>query len=154
MTGATIARFFSSVHAAEAQLSAAEVAMLLTEARIRLTDIALATARQIAAEQGIDLGPEHSAAPATTTLPSNLSEAAFARLMGVSARTIANDRRHMTERLHYHRHGRRILYHVPEAADFIRQGRTKTATGDATPLAIDEVTRRRARVALRKASGR
>lgn len=97
------------------------------------------------------------ASPTTIGRPSdseNLSEAEFARRVGVSVRTIKNDRK---ERLrqgeHYHRHGRRVLYHFPEARDFLRQlGRGVSLDGrvDVERLAIDEVTQRRARLALKK----
>lgn len=90
-------------------------------------------------------------APTAVATSQNLSELEFAELMGVSSRTIAYDRKQMTEGVHYHRHGRRVLYHVPEAQEFIRTYRGSLSRGaDDERLAIDEVTRRRARVALKK----
>jgi hypothetical protein len=87
------------------------------------------------------------------SLIANLSEAEFARFMGVSPRTIANDRRYMTEGVHYHHHGRRVLYHVAEAALFLRHFKRPSAGDGVQQLAVDEVTRRRARVALRRSRG-
>jgi hypothetical protein len=148
---ATTTTLTTAVHAAEAQLSAAKAEVSLADARVHLADVALATIRWLAAEKGIELS--------TPTMASgsgqNVSEPEFAKLMGVSARTIANDRKHMTEGLHYHHHGRRVLYHMPEAQDFIRQSRgSSSASVDVERLAMDEVNRRRARAAMKRIGGR
>lgn len=142
------------LHRAEATVCAAEAAIALADSQIGLLSARMATVRALAAGLGIKTTQPPAATglawPAHST-GSNLSENEFAELMGVSQRTIANDRAEMTEGVHYHCHGRRVLYHVPEAADFIRQRKPLKARGtDATRLAVDEVTQRRARVALRK----
>jgi hypothetical protein len=121
---------------------------------IRLADAALAATRCIAAEEGIDV-PDGATSPisAGPSGAANLSEVEFARFMGVSPRTIASDRKHMTEGVHYHRHGRRVLYHIVEAQAFLRNFKRPVAGEIIQRLAVDEVTRRRARMALRRSRG-
>ena len=83
-----------------------------------------------------------------------MSEMEFARFMCVSSRTIAYRRKHMTEGVHFHLNGKRVVYHVTVAAEFIRRGGGRPlSTDDVEQVAIDEVTRRRARVALGRTGG-
>ncbi len=142
-------KVFVAIHEADARLSAAECEVALVEARLRAADIAIATARRAAEEHGVpvSLGDTRSSSAAVTS--PYLSQRAFAAYMGVSERMIAYDRQDMTEDVHFHKHGTRVLYHLPEAADFIRN-RDRDKPLDTTRLAVDEVTRRRARTALRK----
>ena len=143
------AGLLAAIRVAEAQVSAAEAVGLVMEARIKLAEAALATARRVASAHGVGVSDANSAAPVVgPSTAANLSEAEFARFMGVSERTIANDRTEMAEGVHYHRHGRRVLYHVPEAADFIRH-RRQPGRRETAQTAVDEVTQRRARTALR-----
>lgn len=149
MERSPLAPLLVALHEADARLAAAECEATLVEARLRAADIAIATARRLAEEQGIPVpcGDER----ASITAPSSpyLSQRDFAAYMGVSERMIAYDRKEMIEGVHFHPHGRRVLYHLPEAADFLRnRGRKKPL--DTARLAVDEVTRRRARTALRK----
>jgi hypothetical protein len=86
----------------------------------------------------------------TAAAPRHVSTEGFAKFMGVSVRTIAKDRKRMTPGVHFHHHGRRVLYHLPEAEDFLRQGRVVGTEKDLERLAADEVTRLRARVVRTK----
>jgi hypothetical protein len=142
-----------AVYAAEAQASAAEAVLALADARVRLVDTYLATVRRVAAEHGIDMTPPRVEAN-TKPVSENISRDELAKRLGVSVRTVSNDHRRMAEGVHYHYHRRRVLYHWPEVQDFIRQGSAKLLGGDDLEhLAIDEVSRRRARAALRKIGG-
>ena len=86
--------------------------------------------------------------------PRFLSVMEYARHARVSERTVRYLIKEMAEHVHFHRdgrHGRRVIIHVTEA-DVWRAARVRPSSGeDIDRLAIDEVTRRRARVALRQA---
>jgi hypothetical protein len=119
----------------------------------RLGVTGLSTTR-VACERGTEVSSGNSSSISVgQSTASNLSEVAFAKVMGVSPRTIASDRKYMTEEVHYHRHGRRVLYHAAEAEAFLRHFKRPLADSDIQRLAIDEVTQRRARVALRRKRG-
>jgi hypothetical protein len=144
-----LGKVFVAIHEADVRLAAAECEVALVEARLRSADIAIASARRAAEEHGVpmSLGDTRSSRAAVSS--PHLSQRDFAAYMGVSERTIAYDRKEMTEGVHFHAHGKRVLYHLPEAADFIRN-RSRKKPLDTARLAVDEVTRRRARTALRK----
>jgi hypothetical protein len=86
-----------------------------------------------------------------------MSLAEYARHARVSERTLRYQVKRMTEHVHFHRDGckrRRIVIHVREADEWrATQGAPGICSGDIDRLAIDEVTRRRARAALRKHNG-
>jgi hypothetical protein len=147
-------RLASIVHEAEVHVNRAEAGVALVEARLRLLDATFAEARELAREANIPLSGSTVDVPKSSALPPHMAEGEFARFMRVSPRTMAYRRKHMTEGVHFHLHGRRVIYHVAEAADFIRRGGGRPLpTEDLEQLAIDEVTRRRARIALRRAGG-
>jgi hypothetical protein len=86
------------------------------------------------------------------------SVAEYARYGRISTRTVRYLLKEMTEGEHFHREGRtgrRVLIHVREA-DAWRAGRKPASVRACSieNLAIDEVTRRRARVALQKRAPR
>lgn len=136
---------------ADVQLCAAEAGVALADARLRLFDAALISVKRLARVAGISI---LEAAPLPTESRRNLSRQQFAALMGVSVRRVDYHRTEMTAGLHFHRDGRRVLFHVPEAEDFVRQAVARgMPSDDIEVVAIDEVTRRRARVALRRARG-
>jgi hypothetical protein len=91
--------------------------------------------------------------PAPTTPSSELmSIAEYARYRRVSERTVRYNLKQMVEGVHFHREGRagrRVIIQVHEA-DRWRAEKVRKPNGALTneDLAIDEVTRRRARVAL------
>jgi hypothetical protein len=144
---------FIEIQRADATVSAAEASLAFADARIGLLSAQM-SALQALAVHLLDMPRAAPGLAGPLASPgANLSEEKFAKLMGVSERTIAKDRTEMTEGLHYHRHGRRVLYHVPEAVEFIRHRKPPVA-GDVARVAVDEVTRRRARVALRKSRAR
>ena len=145
------AQLGAAIRLADIQVSTAEAAASLVDARLRLVDAALCDLKHIAAVVGVEVSDvaRPGAISAPHSFAPNLSEPEFAKLMGVSQRTIAKDRKAMTETVHFHLHGRRVLYHVPEAADFIR-ARGRASLGSDADLVVDEVTKRRARAALRK----
>lgn len=72
----------------------------------------------------------------------------------MSERTIRYDIEKMEEGRHFHRAGRRggrVVIHVQEADDWYAQRASKRdVAASVEELAVDEVTRRRARVALKK----
>ena len=138
--------------AAETTVCAAEAGAKLLDLRLSVLDLAILRLREVAQRNGIVTSarvvePE-AAAPAT------LSPAQFARHKGVSIRTIAKYRTQMTEGVHFEKIGRLIFFCVAEAAAFItRQNAPGRSSSDIETLAADEVTRLRARNALKKAGG-
>jgi hypothetical protein len=153
--GNHIAQLVEAIHVADGQLAAAEARLCQIESCVRLTDVMIANVRRLAAQHGIVLNAPR---PRPSTTSENLSEADFAARVGVSVRTIKNDRKLLTEGVHFYRHKRRVLYHFPEARDFLRdhfgRGVLRDASANIDRLAVDELTQRRARVALRKARSR
>lgn len=98
------------------------------------------------------LCPEGTRAPLTVV--EHMSVAAYAAHRCVSERTVRYEVKQMTEGVHYHRAGRqrrRVVIRVQEAdrwhAENIPRAERQRGLEE---LAVDEVTRRRARVALAK----
>src|SRR5262249_1969921 len=85
--------------------------------------------------------------------PEHMTVGEYAQHRCVTERSIRYEiREQMVEGVHYHRDGRsgrRVIIHVAEA-DRRLAARTKQAPRGPEELAVDEVTRRRARVALRR----
>lgn len=94
-----------------------------------------------------------ASAPAPTTV-TYLPPAKYAAHRSVSERTIRYDLQEMEEGKHFQRAGRkggRIVVHVQQAdAWYAERSRSIAPTSSIEQLAVDEVTRRRARVALKK----
>jgi hypothetical protein len=150
-----LGRLALALHEADAQVNRASATLALAEARLRLLDATFADIKALAQQANIPFS-NASEVPAPMQVPMHMSEPDFARHMCISPRTLATERKDMMEGVHYHHTGRRIIYHVAEAGEFLR-GRARRAvlagTDDVERLAIDEVTRRRARVALRRTGG-
>jgi hypothetical protein len=101
--------------------------------------------------------PHFRETPANAESPPFMSVDEYARHGRISSRTVRYLVKAMTENVHFHRDGRtgrRVLIHVREA-DAWRAARkpARARAQDTAQLAIDEVTRRRAHVALRKRVG-
>lgn len=82
----------------------------------------------------------------------NIDAGKFAARLGVSVRKVRDLKKKLREGEHYSRYGRRVLFHWPEARDFLRESGATAAPLDEERLVIDEVTQRRARAALKKRS--
>jgi hypothetical protein len=106
----------------------------------------LAAMLQVLLRAPPSLGPPRSQAFA--------SVAQYAAYRSVSERTVRYDLSDMEEGKHFHRAGRkggRVVIHVQEAdAWYAQRGSRRDVAANVEELAIDEVTRRRARVALKK----
>ena len=83
-----------------------------------------------------------------------MSIAQYAVYRCVSDRTVRYDIEKMEEGKHFHRagrKGRRVVIHVQKAdAWYAQRAGKRDAAASVEELAVDEVTRRRARVALKK----
>jgi hypothetical protein len=79
---------------------------------------------------------------------SNISMKTLVERTGVCERTCAKIRKAMTEGLHFHRVGRRVLYHDPQAVEFVERWSVRPSSGDVEQALNDDVLRRRAKVAL------
>lgn len=123
----------------------AEVALIaVVEALRRRPDLTQAPCELLAR-------PVVASAPA----PANfLSVAEYAIHRSVSERTVRYDVQQMEEGKHFQRAGRkggRIVIRVPEAdAWYAERSRSVAPAASLDEIAVDEVTRRRARVALKK----
>lgn len=94
----------------------------------------------------------NEAARATST-QAFATVAQYAASRSVSERTIRYDIKAMKEGTHFHKVGRkrrRVVIHVQEADAWYAQRAVSRDTASVEQLAVDEVTRRRARVALKK----
>jgi hypothetical protein len=133
----------------ERELSRAEAAVGLLDARIKLVDAAMADLRLLAEKAGIKLSPPLAATPSAPGQFMCIPE--FAAFMRLSERTVANLKKQMVEGKHYQRIGRRVLIDVEAATAFIRE-RTPSPNKASTieQIAVDEVTSRRARAALKR----
>jgi hypothetical protein len=140
----------SACYQAEAQHFVAEASASLLAARVALLDLAITQLREAAARAGIAVSPPPSSTVGDVQPHMNLEE--FAPFMKLSVRKLAYYRKRMVEGIHFHKSGRRVIIHVAEAAEAIRAGELEpTRHGDIQTMAIDEVTRRRAKVALKRA---
>jgi hypothetical protein len=96
--------------------------------------------------------------PAEVSKPTHMSIAEYALHRRVSERTVRYMLKDMTEGVHFHRDGRtgrRIILHVGEADRWsakrvIATSGPSSAAVDLDQLSIDEVTRRRARNAMKR----
>ena len=135
------------IYVAEEELSKTEASLRLVEARLNLTDAAMARVRQLGARLGLRMSPS----PATSSAKSpkvNVSMKTLAERTGVCERTCAKIRKAMTEGVHFHRVGTRILFHDPEAIEFVEKWSMRPSSVDVEQAVNDDVLRRRARVAL------
>lgn len=138
----------NAARAAQEALALAEATAAVLDARICVLDAALLRLRTAAERAGVAV---EVVAPISLTSSRHMTREEFAAEMKVCVRQIDNDRRKMVEGTHYHRHGRRVIFHYPEAAQFVRTlHATLTVDDDLEKLAIDEVTQRRARRALKR----
>lgn len=139
------------IHAAEAELSSAEASLRLVEARLSLTDAAMARVRLLGARLGLCL--TSSKTPAVTANGTNIPipMKTLVQRTGVSERTCAKIRKAMTEGVHFHRVGSRVLFHDPQAVEFVEQWSMKPRLVEVGQALNDDVLRRRAKVALKRA---
>lgn len=131
---------------------------------LELTDITAETAATLlrAAVTALDANPPlaealrrslFGAGSALTPAGPNMTVKEYASHARVSERTIREQVKMMTESEHYHRDGasgRRIILHTEAADRWRAERRPRSTTIQGDPVA-DEVTRRRAAIALRKA---
>jgi hypothetical protein len=93
-------------------------------------------------------------AAAAASTPGFTTVAKYAAYRAVSERSISYDIKKMEEGKQFHRHGRtrrRVVIHVQEAdAWYAQRAGERDVAASVEELAVDEVTRRRARVALKK----
>jgi hypothetical protein len=147
---ATGLKLAKACYEAEARVCVAEASVAVTTAQVALVGKQIADLRALAAGAGIELATP--AAPSAGDITPFMSIDEFATLMRVSPRKMASELKLMLEGTHYHRAGRRVIIRVSDAAEFIRSRkpmRSGHTNNDA--LAIDEVTRRRAKTALNRA---
>ena len=136
---------------AEEQVAMAEAGVATTQARLRLADCAIARIRAVAAGCGIQLRTPPSTATDSSGTPSRMSVREFALQQRISERTMRKHLKGMSEGREYHRDGRRIIVHTVDAEAYLDLVLApKTEDVDADRIAIDEVTRRRARVAQKQ----
>lgn len=139
-----------SLEVAEHHVSVAEASVAHMEETCRKADAAIAALRALAVVVGIDLPPRLPATPPSQAR--NLTREEFAEEMRVSVRRIDQHRKKMTIGVHYHRDGTRVLFHHPEAADFLRSALVPALQSclDTEQLAMNEVARRRAITSKKK----
>lgn len=134
-------------------LSGAEVGMMAMAEAALIAVVEVLRRRCDLAQtlRGLLATPVRAPAPAAMAY---LSLAKYAAYRSVSERTVRYDVKKMEEGRHFHRAGRkggRIVIRVPEAdAWYAERSRSKAPASSIEQLAVDEVTRRRARVALKK----
>jgi hypothetical protein len=139
------------VQLAECHLSHAESGLASVEAGLRAADACFATLRVLAQMAGFQLSDKPNGDLGERR---HLSRPQLAALMNVCIRLIDRQKTRMTERVHYHYNGRRILFHNPEAVDFILASRTKEPPEeDLEQLATAEIARRKNRRERAKPSG-
>jgi hypothetical protein len=136
-----------TIHMAEEQLSLAEASLLLVEARVNLTDAAMARLRRLATALGLPVAPSPAPKPRT-----NISMKTLAEMSGVSERTCAKIRKSMVEGVHFHKVGeRRIVFHDPDALLFVENWTAKPSAAVEGLAITNDVLRRRAKLALARA---
>ena len=98
------------------RLSRAEAEVSEIEATLKQVDSSIATLRAIALRAGLCLPERPGESDARRQF---LSREELAAEMGVCIRQIDEHRTKMTENVHFHKDGTRILFHSPKAIDFI-----------------------------------
>lgn len=140
-------RLLGAVNQAGAKLCEAESQMAMAEAKLREADSLISRIRAVAGQLGVEL-TEPTIVDVQERHGMSIQE--FARHMGWGTkrmRALVRDR--MQVGLHYHRNGCRYVVHPAEAAAFVRSIGSTEVSCD-RPSVVDEVTRFRARQALRK----
>jgi multidrug resistance efflux pump len=130
-----------AAHLAEHHVSRAEADLSEIEASLKKADSSLASLRAVALRAGLELPDKPHVAQVGRGFRERLE---LAEEMRISVRRIDQHRAAMTKDVHYHKDGARILFHVPEAVDFILARLASTSReADIEQIADEEVIRRR-----------
>jgi len=132
-----------TIQAAEHHICRAESYLSEIEASLKRADSSIAVLRAVALRAGLEL-PDKPLEPQEGRR--FISRELLAEEMGISVRRIDQHRKNMIEGDHYHKDGSRILFHCPEAIDFILAVLSPTLLAtNIEQLAVAEVARRRNR---------
>lgn len=134
------------IYVAEEELSKTEASLRLVEARLSLTDAAIARVRQLGARLGLRMSPSVTS-PTSASAKTNISMKTLVERTGVCERTCAKIQKAMTAGVHFHRVGRRVLYHDPQAVEFVEKWSTRPSSVEVEQV-LNDVLQRRAKVAL------
>ena len=135
------------IYVAEEELSKAEASLRLVEVRLSLTDAAIARVRQLGARLGLKMASGPGSPPSHATRI-NISMKTLVERTGVCERTCSKIRKTMTEGVHFHKVGSRVLFHDPEAIKFVENWSARPSSVETEQAVNDDVLRRRAKVAL------
>jgi len=139
------------VQVAEYHVSQAESGLANVEAGLRAADASFAALRTLAQIAGFQLSERPNGDLDGRRF---MSRPKFAAAMGVCIRLIDRQKTRMTKGVHYHYNGARLLFHNPEAVEFIlATKKAEPPDGDLDQLAAEEVARRRNRRKRGKSSG-
>jgi hypothetical protein len=132
-----------NVQVAEHHICRAEADLSEIEACLKKADSSIAALRAVALRAGLRLPDKPTETPEARRF---LSRQQLADEMGTSVRRVDQHRKKMIKGVHYHKDGSRILFHCPEAIDFILAVLSPTLTdADIEQMAVAEVHHRRSR---------
>ena len=134
------------LYVAEEELLKTEASLRLVEARLNLTEAAMARVRQLGARLGLRISA--SIRPVAKPSKVNISMKILVERTGVCERTCSKIRKALTEGIHFHRVGSRVLFHDPEAIEFVERWSMRPSSVEVEQSVNDDVLRRRAKIAL------